>query len=96
MSSAARIDRHSARRILANVQEKRRTESHEFIGDPERLLSRPPKTAKPKQRISNWVSRHRTIVELLWLGVIAIGGIAAIIGLRNVGAEYGVIWLGDR
>ena len=29
-------------------------------------------------------------------GCLAFCGIAAIIGLRNLGAEYGVIWAGDR
>ena len=96
MSSAACIDRYRARRILANAQDRRCAESPDFTGDPDRLLSRPPKTAKPKRRTPSLLSRHRTIAELLWLCVIAIGGIAAIIALRNVGAEYGVIWMGDR
>ncbi len=95
MLSTACLDSRNAGRILANVRARCWPDRGEIIGDPERVLSRPPKVARPKQRTPSWLSRHQTVVELLWLGAIAIGGIAAIIGLRSLGAEYGVIWVSD-
>ena len=96
MSSTVCVDGRAAGRLFANARDRHSDEKREFISDPERLLSRPPRPVRSKWRTPNWVLNLPDISELLWLGVIVVGGIAAIIGLRNLGVDYGVIWAGDR
>ena len=65
--------------------------------DPERILSRPIGPVSRASRLSRGhLAWWRTVLRVLLFGVIVIGGIAAIIWLRNLAASFGVVWIGDR
>ena len=96
MNSTACMDGRAGARILANVEDGSAEDERKLVVDPESVLSRPPKPFRRKRRLPRWLTKFHNVTEVLWLGVIVICGIAAIIGLRDVGAAYGVIWAGDR
>jgi len=96
MDSTVCIDGRAAAGFLDGNQNEKPREERQYIDDPARSLSRPPKPVRRKRRLPKWLGRFRIVTEVLWLGVIVVCGIAAIIGLRGIGAEYGVIWVGDR
>ena len=96
MSSTVWVDGRTASRLFADALDRLGEDKRKFIRDPERVLSRPPRPVRSKWRTPNWVSNLPIFSELLWLGVIVACAIAAIIGLRHLGAAYGVIWVGDR
>jgi hypothetical protein len=96
MNRAVCIDIIGAGRFLPVAEARGSEAEHSHLADPERVLSRPPKPVRRRRRMPKWVGSFSDVSEVLWLAVIVVCGIAAIIGLRDIGAMYGVIWAGDR
>ena len=95
----------TARRILANVQQRRETEQtarpdQSARADQqdlaERLLSRPVKLSTEKTRRRKRAKPNTSVLRILVTSVIVIGAIAFIIWFRDLAQEYGIIWLGDE
>ena len=96
MASSAFVDSLVARRMFDNVAERRLAKMFETKDDPARILSIPPRMARSKKPTQISRSHVHTVAAVLLLGAIVISGIAAIIGLRDLGAEFGVTWIGDQ
>lgn len=64
--------------------------------EPERVLSRPPKVGKSKSRAKYARTGSQVVEKTLLLAAIVICGITAIVGWRELGAVFGVFWLGDN
>ncbi len=87
----------SSNRFIDNVREIRSSEIPENKDDPERILSRRPTDGDLSTRqTQKRSSRGHIVVQVILLGIIVIGGIAAILGLRELGADFGVVWFGDQ
>ena len=97
MGNIATINSISCNRFLDNDREIGSSEKIKIRDDLERILShrstnKDPSTRQPQKR----PSRGHVVVEAFLLGIIVIGGIAAILGLRELGADFGVVWFGDQ
>ncbi len=102
MASSAKISSLSRKRILANAQVRKTGQTLEAPAeedtdvaarneDAERILSKPVKAGK-KRRKKRW-SQEATQVVLL--GAVVIGGIAAILGMRYLSEMVGNNWIGN-
>ena len=91
------------KRILANIQDRKNGDPPET--DPEedttvdsravdagRILSQAAKAGRRKKRKK---AKGKTTTQIGLLGVLVVGGIAVIIGLRYVAEAFGVNWIGD-
>ena len=84
-------------KFLNPVRGMRSPETPEFRDDPERILSRRPADGARSARQNNKrSSRGQFILEVVLLTIIVMGGIAAVVGLRELGAGFGVVWFGDH
>ena len=103
MASAASNKALTRKRILANVQDRKKTDTPDVSAEEdaktaaqesaaERILCQPVKAARKKRRKP---PKGRSVAQITLLGAIVIAGIAAIIVLRNVAEMSGVNWVGD-
>ncbi len=102
MVSSGQTSSLSRKQILANAQVRKTDETSEAaaeevtdvalrVDDAERLLSQPVKAGE-KRRKKGW-SQEATQVVLL--GAVVIGVIAAILGLRYLSEMVGNNWIGN-
>ena len=103
MASSAKISSMSRQRILANAQDRRTGETPEAPREDaaavarneaaESILSKPIKGRGKKSRRKKRWGQEATQVVLL--GAVVIGGIAAILGLRYLSEMVGNNWIGN-
>ncbi len=104
MASSGHVNYLSRRRIIDNVEmcksggtpnvpgEEKSTVPSQ-TDDAQRILSQPGKAKARKKRRKK--PHGRSVIQVVVLGAIGVGGIAVIIGLRNVAEIFGVNWIGD-
>ena len=93
--NASVIDNVIGIRLTGNTCKMRSDAEFAIQENPERVLSVPPKAKGSKNPFRKTRWRSHAILEVLLLAVLVVGGIAVIVALRELGAEFGVIWLGD-
>ncbi len=102
MASSAKISSLSRKRILAYAQVLKTGQTPEApaeevtdvasrADDAERILSKPAK-AGTKRRKKRW---GQEATQVVLLGAVVIGGIAAILGLRYLSEMVGNNWIGN-
>ena len=103
MASSGNSKAQTRRRILANVQDRKKGNLPEAppeedttvasrAEDAKRVLSQPVKAGRRKKRGK---PKGKSATQVGLLGAIVVGGIAAIIGLRYLAEAFGVNWIGD-
>ncbi len=99
MASSGHANYLSRKRIIDNVEECKTVGTPEASveedvasrnDDAERILSKPVKAGE-KRRKKRW---GREATQVVLLGSVLIGGIAAIIGLRYLAEMFGFNWIG--
>ena len=100
MASSGHANYLSLKRIIDNVEECKTVGTPEASveedvasrnDDAERILSNPVKAGKQRRK-KRW---GREATQVAVLGVVVIGGIAAIIGLRYLAEMVGDNWIGN-
>lgn len=89
---------------MAISEERRVTRGDEPTDTAERLLSRSVTvgTARKKRKLRlrkkkrPRYSLSGTVFKVVLLGVVVLGGIQAIVWLRDFALNYGIVWIGDN
>lgn len=100
MARSDLTDTAIGRRILENAQDRRFTDPREQAQADavERLLSRPT-TVSTKRRRKRKKPRPPLALmmfKMLVVGLFVWGGIHAIVWMRDLALDYGIVWVGDE